>query len=462
MVGNITFMGMASGLPADIVDRLMEVQKQRLTSLEKSKSYFSQQKDAFTELKTKLTNLKSTAETLQDETQFSPHTATSSDEEKLAVTASSSALAGTHAVEVNRLASNVTWMAGTGVTNSSATLDNNETFSFNYNGTAYNVALSAGDSLNSVASKISQTDFGDEKGVSASVLYDGSNYRLVLSAKDSGAQTRAADGSTSVERIHSISFGTLEFSGGTQNLTTAGFSKTTSGEDAKLTVDGLTNIYSNSNTVSDVIPGVTLSLKGLTTSAVSIAVNNDTDALKTTVNSFIDSYNEVVDYVNQKKGGVFSAETSVRSVISEMRSIINTATDGVSGKFSSLAELGISTNRSTGKLSLNATTFEAKIAEDFGAVAEIFTKEPATGDQGIAFRMEELLGDLTSSTGGVITGKTTGLESRVSFYEDRIEREQSRLEKVRTRLNKQFAHLEQLANSMNNTQSSLSAALSKM
>lgn len=463
MVGNITFSGMASGLPPDLVDRLMEVQKQRLKGLEKNKSYFSGQKDAFTELKTKLTSLKSKAETLQDATQFTPRSATSADTDKISVSASSSALAGTHFVQVDRLATNNTWMTGTGVTSSSATLDGAETFSFDYNGTTYNVALSAGDNINNIASKISSTDYGDEDGVSASVLFDGSNYRLVLTAKDSGAYVRDGTGATTTERISNISFGTLAFSGGTQNLTDAAVTKTTSGVDARIQVDGLANIYSSSNSVSEVIPGLTMNLKDTTAATVAVTVTNDTEALKKTVNDFIDSYNGVVDLINQKKGTVFSAEASVRSVMSELRGVLNTATDGVTGNYSLLSEIGITTLQSTGKLSLNSTTFDDKVAEDFESVSEIFTKEPAAGDKGVAFRMEELIDNLTSSSSsGVIYGKTKGLESRISFYDSRIEREQARLEKVKDRLNKQFAHLEQLASSMNNTGSAMAAALSKM
>ncbi|MBF0283635.1 MAG: flagellar filament capping protein FliD [Magnetococcales bacterium] len=458
MVGNISFSGMATGLPPDLVDQLMKAQQTRLKALQKDRDFFSNQKTQFGELKTKMLALQSKLEEMQDATQFTPHTAGTSDNDKLGVSASSEALAATHTVTVQRLATHSTRMSGTGLTSNTATLSGATTFSFDYNGTTYNVALAAGDSLKNVAQKINATDFGDEKGVSASMLYDGTNYRLALTAKDAGAYVRDGTGATTTERISNLS-GTLSFNNG-QSLASGGFSLSTSGVDAELTVDGLSNIYSSENTVSDVIPGVTMSLRDTAAAAITLTINNDTDTLKSTLQGFVDSYNEIVDHISKNRTGVFSGETAVRGIVNKLREVLNTETDGVSGSFSLLAHLGIETTQSTGKLSINSDRMEATLESDFSAAAEIFTDEPTTGNQGIAFRMADLIDSLTdTSSGGVIEGKNTSLDSRLKMYDQRIERENSRLEKVRTRLTKQFAHLEQLTSSMNSTQSSLAAML---
>ncbi len=220
-LGSIQFGGLASGLPPDMVDQLMKAQEYRLKSLNRDKDFFTNQKSTFSELESLLSSLSSTATTLQEDSTFAPHTASSSDEDVLEVTADSSAVAGTHTVAVSRLASSHTVMTGAGVTSETDTLASVATFSFDYNGQSYDntdFLIAADDDLATIASRIGSFEFTDgsgdtEDGISASVLYDGSNYRLVLAAKDQGAQTRNSDGTTATSRIENLTID-MTFNGG--------------------------------------------------------------------------------------------------------------------------------------------------------------------------------------------------------------------------------------------------------
>ncbi|MBF0624262.1 MAG: flagellar filament capping protein FliD [Magnetococcales bacterium] len=475
-LGSITFGGLASGLPSDIVEQLMQAEQTRLTGMARQKSVYDNQRSSISELKTKLLALESKSEDLQDAANFRPHYGESSDTDVLTVTTDSDALAASHTVVVNQLATHATFVSGTGLTDSTATLDAAETINFTYNGTAYNVALAAGSTLTDIAQTITYTDYGDDagEGVVASVLYDGTNYRLMLRAKDSGDNAGA-------ERITLDAFtnGDWSFGGGAHTVTEAGFAQTITGQDASLTVDGIA-VTSTSNAVSDAITGVTLNLKN--TGNVTAAIYNDTDTLKETLNSFIESYNDVVSYINSAttKGGTLEREGALgRSIISQLRTELNTSTNNVStsgfptlSPFSRLAEIGIQTNAKDGTLSLDDDAFTNAVSNDFNVIADVFTATPsaanktafatAGGNEGISHRLADLIDDLTSSTGSTFSGKLTGLDSRISLMEDRIEREEIRLEKVRERLTLKFANLEQMVNSLNSSGSSLTQALAKL
>ncbi|WP_157072777.1 flagellar filament capping protein FliD, partial [Candidatus Magnetominusculus xianensis] len=320
-VGNVTFAGMASGLPADLVDKLLEAQKTRLKSYERDKTFFTNQQTAFGELETRMLALQTKAKELQDTTAWAPHTVSSSDEDQVTVTADSTAQPADHTIHVTQLATYNTAVMDTGVA-TSATLLGAGTFTFEYDGSTqnnldgnappyqYSVAIGATDTINDLAASINALDFGSTaSGLSASVLNDGSTYRLVLTAKDGG--TVYPGGTKRITNVSAL---------GGSNFTVS------TPTNAQLTIDGVA-VSSPTNQVSDALTGVTLNLKQLTGAAgVTVSIQNDKSALKTTLNSFVDSFNEVIDYVNQHKTDTLSGESLARSVISQMRNVLNTQT----------------------------------------------------------------------------------------------------------------------------------------
>jgi flagellar hook-associated protein 2 len=599
--------GLASGLPSDMVEQLMATKQQRMKAYERDQTFFSNQKSAFGELQTKLLNLSSVSETLQDDSSWSPHTASSGDSDIITVAADSDAVSGTHQIEIARLASSNTIMSAGGVITDDDELSAFNNFSFNYNNRVYSNAsdhytgtdatrtgfgIAVGDSLEDIASKIGNYNYVDsdgetEDGISASVLYDGTNYRLVLSAKDSGARVRASDGTTTNSRIESLdvdlTWGTstnswdtdnasatsssgisikgtsdatntvtepastfsFEYGATTYTLTDLGLNGTTftldtlataitnnvadvtasvvnngttnylvmdgsatgkaftnanvavnftfndaattntithgsgffqsdEGQDAQLTVDGLSNIYSTSNVVDEVLPGVSMTIQAVTNAAVSVTVSDDTTTLKETLTSFTDAYNDVISYISNNSDTVFSGSTLARSIISQMRGVLNNSTHNKSATsstdiltpYSILSEMGLRTSQDTGQVSFDSTTLSNALSTNFTVLSDMFTNTQAeVGDgynAGIAYRFEDIVDDLTSSTDGSLTGRDEGLQSRLDSLEASIERETRRLEIVRGRLTKKYANLEQLVNSLNANGSALTSALSSL
>lgn len=475
MAGTVQFFGGATGLPSDLIDRLMEVEKSRYNKMQKTRSATAAQQSSFDTLSGKLLALKTKAKDLQESTSWTPHTASSSNSDKIGITASSEANAANHYVEVERLATHNALMLGIGGTSGAAPgtgisktdsdtglTSGHTTLDFTYNGDAYSVSLSIGDSLSDVADKINALDFGTEEGVSAGVIFDGTNYRLSMSARDSGALTRNGDatGTTNQSRI-SITSMDLQF-GGSAIMNASALFTTDEGVDARMKVDGLTGIFSSSNTVSDVITGVTMDLKETTTAAVTLTVANDKDAAKSTLQGFVDSYNDAVDFINSKKSTDFAGEAAIRGVLSQVRLELNTATDGVSGKYNVLSQMGVQTDSQTGKLAIDTDKFDTAVDKDFGSLKEIFANEPATGTQGLAFRLESLMEQLTKTSGGVISSKKSSLGDTLERIDNNISREERRLEQIRKRLTTKYARLEQMVSTLNGSSSAMSAALSRM
>ncbi|MBF0214085.1 MAG: flagellar filament capping protein FliD [Magnetococcales bacterium] len=482
-IGSVTISGMASGLPSDIVDQLVSAQKTRLTALERDKTFFSNQKTAIGELETKMLALQSKAEELQETSAWSPHTVSSSDEDYIEATADSTALAAIHTIAVGQLASYDTYAmdSASGLASTSTTLGSGANLSFTYNGVEY--GTDAGTTgldttsmetmtLSDLASAINGIDYGEEDGVSASVLYDGSTYRLILTAKDSGTYTDSSG--TKGNRITGLS---SNFS----------FTQTVTPQDAILQIDGI-NVVSSSNQVTDALTGVTLNLQATTSgttvtdsdgdgwndaistvgSSVNVTIQNDTTALKTVLTGFLESYNAVVDYVNTHKSDTLSGDSLARGVLSQMRTVLNTQSENSSGTlspYSTLAAMGLRTDQKTGRISFDSSSLDDALENDFNSITNLFTSEDSSGlgfNEGLAYRMADLIDTLTSSTGGAVTGRKDGLKARIDRLDKSIERENSRLELVRENLTKKFSNLEQLITKMNGSSSSLLSSISQL
>ncbi|MBF0340853.1 MAG: flagellar filament capping protein FliD [Magnetococcales bacterium] len=490
--GTFSVMGMASGLPADIVDQLVNAQKTRLKSMERDKTFFTGQQTAIGELETKMLALETKAKDLESASAWSPHTVSTSDDNRIVATADSSAQAAIHSIAVGQLATYDTTVTTSGVSSQTATLGANANFTFSYNGTTYGTSATTqttgfdsaslqDKTLEDLASAINNIDYGQEAGVSASVLYDGTQYRLVLSAKDSGTYNNgdriAIDGNTSFSTSDGASFDSTSFT-----------KPNGSPQDAILKIDGI-NVTSSSNQVTTALTGVTLNLKTTTSgttvtdtngdgipdavdttgSPVNITIANDTTSLKTILNGFVDAYNAVVDYYYQHKGDTLSGDTTARSVLSQMRNVLNTQTQSSTGTlapFSTLAEMGLRTDQKSGKISFDSTSLDQALSADFNSVTRLFTsKHSSTSDtfnEGLAYRMTDLIKSLTSSTGGSVTGRKDGLKARIDRLDKSIERENSRLDQVRESLTKKFSNLEQMISKMNSSSSSAISSIQKL
>ncbi len=222
----------------------------------------------------------------------------------------------------------------------------------------------------------------------------------------------------------------------------------TPAQDAQFTVNSL-SVTRASNTVSDVITGVTFTLKKGSSSAT-LTVTDDRDTISQNIQAFVTAYNEVVSYVSSNatydtkthKGGVFHAESTTRSIVDRLRNIIITAVSGLSSDLNTLAEIGISTNRD-GTLSVNTSTLNSKLSSNLTDVANLFTDSNGIGNE-----IYDYTDSVTKSITGTIAIKVDGLGDTVSDISEDITKLEERLEITEQNLRIQFSSLESLLGSL--------------
>jgi flagellar hook-associated protein 2 len=222
----------------------------------------------------------------------------SSDPNVLALTsASSSAVAGTHTIVVNSLASTSSGYLNE-ITNPSDTLSGSISIQVG-TGTAQTVTLDSTDNtISGLASAINNAGIG----VTANVITDASGSRLSLVSGTSGA----SGGLTVTSSIADV---TTPAANGTDGF--LDYNLATSGANASLTVDNIA-VSSASNTVSGVIPGVTfqlLSTSPITNSlpeTVQVQIVNDTASVTSALGQFVSDYNTVVSAINTQESNTSS------------------------------------------------------------------------------------------------------------------------------------------------------------
>ncbi|RMG01262.1 MAG: hypothetical protein D6726_09860, partial [Nitrospirae bacterium] len=227
-------------------------------------------------------------------------------------------------------------------------------------------------------------------------------------------------------------------------------------------VDNL-SITRSSNTVSDVLDGVTFTLKQESASAT-ITVEDDTGSITENIQAFVDAYNDIVNYISTNstydtethEGGPLYAESTPKNIISHLRSIITSRVTGLPEDLRALSQIGVSTNRD-GTLTLNTSTLSEKLSTDLEGVADIFTDST----NGIAVRIYDYTDDVTDTVDGSIQIRVDGLQSTVADISDEITDLEERLDRIEADLRRQFAALEAMLTGFSAQSSFLSGLTSQ-
>ena len=213
--------------------------------------------------------------------------------------------------------------------------------------------------------------------------------------------------------------------------------------DANYTIDGYA-LTAASNTVSGVVDGITLNLKDVGTSTLSLS--RDDDAIKESVQSFVDAYNALYKTIDSLSKNELSGDSTLRSIQNAIRGEYNRATTGLSGSYSSLVQIGINTDARSGRLSLDSSNLTEALDTDFQSVAELF----ADNTEGFAARLAGVADTLLGSD-NFVKAREEGLRARIDSEELSILSWEARLELKETALRAKFASLDSLIGSMQGT-----------
>ncbi len=350
-------------------------------------------------------------------------------------------------------------------------LDGTDDVSVSYSGSVLTVSSASGQSITGIG-LTKQTYADTPAGVVDAINNSGRGYKAQLINDGSSAPFKVmitgANGATEGFSISSNDTAGNAF--GTGLTVPSGYGAA----DASVVVDGI-SYTRKSNLITDIIPGVTLSLKGVTTSAASISMDRDTTDLKTRLNALVVAYNDFNDIVNQTTdpkstletyGNTLVGDSTVRMIRQQMRSLLFSPSSTPGRNVSALSQLGYSLNEK-GVLSLDAAKLDTVIQNNFEDVTKLFTggynnlSAYSSLRAGIAGDAVKKLTDMLSSTGQLAT-KTNNANTENDKYRVRLVALQTRMDALLARYQKQFASMESLVGSVNSQKTSLKSTFDGM
>jgi len=456
-MATITAGGLATGMDTNaIIDKLVSLESSQVGLLQREQTGVKAQISALGDLTSKLSALQTAAKALAETGALGVKV--SSTNTAFSAAPAASALPGTFTVNVQQLAT-------TARSRSQAfTADavQGGTLTLSARGTRYDVAVTDGASLADVAYAIRRSG----APVSATVLDDGvGNKYLSLTARDSGYVPTSAP-----ESALALSYA----ASGTQG--TALSFTTTNARNAHLVVDGIT-FERSSNAITDVIPGVTLTLKTPSSGATppgtpggdptggteeSLTLAADADATQAKLKGFVDAYNGLMALVQKHlgvgektdRGANLAGDATLRSLQGKLHGLVSLSATGLSTGLRALADLGVKTGRD-GALALDTATLGKALGKDPGAVNAIFS----TSTTGVWAVLESLHTAYTRAGDGLFTVRQKGLESQSRRIDDQVTVQQRRAEIYRQTLVRQYAAMENVVSQMKSMGSFLAGAM---
>lgn len=435
-----------------IVTQLMELERQPLAVLDTKEASYQAKISAYGTVKSALASLQTAVQALTQPNTFKALGITSSDLAVVSGSSTTEAAPGTYNVVVDQIAKAHT-VRSNGAYTSTSTTFNTGTLSIKVgSGTAVDVDItSSNNSLAQVRNAINNSG----AGVNATIVNDGTNQRLVLTSKTMGSA-----GAITVTATDSGSGGNNPLT----DLTSANLVEVQAADDAEFTVNGL-SITRSSNTISDVVQGLTLNLAKEGSSTVTVA-KNATNAVNA-VTAFVTAYNAVVGQnstltaydPSNEAASILTGDVTVRSIQSKLGSLVTSRVSGITGELSSLSQVGVSLQRD-GTLKLDTSKLTAALNDPDKDVASLFT-QTTSGNKGIAVQFSDWLSQATGAE-GVIASRVNGLTSSIDALDDRRDAINIRLVTIEARYRAQYSALDALISSMSSTSSFLEQQLAAL
>ncbi len=462
-MSEITFTGLASGLQtSDIVTKIMSVERAPLDRLYSEKTNEANRLKAYSEFNTLLKDLRTAATDMNITSKVRTTKVNLASDSPFSAT-SDGAIPGSYNIAVTQLAqvqkdissayaSETTSIFGTGT--------------ISISGKSIEIT-SENNSLTGLMSAINEVT--DTTGVTASIINDGSEatpYRLILTGQD--ASTSFTVTSNLVDDL----------------MVPIPFSPTNTqiAQQANFTVDGI-EVVSNSNTITDVIEGVTLNLSE--TSAVSdigplveytatkMDVVADSEALKTKISTFVSMYNKIMEWIISSYGDktttttdsttnktttttnistLLRGDVTINTIKRGLQSILTNVVDN-SGPLNILSEIGISTNLD-GTLTLDNDDLDAAISTH-GQEAMVKLLAGDNTADGVMKNFNSYLLDITSTSEGMYAQKEDRQESRIKQLDQDIAYKTTLYDRMEATMKLRFTAMEKLVSSLNSLSSYL-------
>lgn len=357
--GISTTLGSYSGVTSDDIEKLLSADTTKKVLAQNKITTINDQKTAWNDVRTRLSSLLSKVEDLQKAETFATKKVTNSDDSIASITTTADAAENDFNLKVTQLAT-TTKVIGNKISDSnktalgisgsfSLTNSQDKTFTFNVEST---------DTLKSLTDKINVET--KNSAISASII----DNRLVLTSSTTGEHAITVAG----ESADAL---------GISSTTKASYSL---GQQAEFELDGLA-LKSDSNSVSNVVEGVTFTLKKASTDSTTIKVTTDTDKTVQAVKDLVSQYNSTMSFINDNLSvgdpskesnttGKLQGDSTLRSLQERLSSLFTSS--AVTGTSLKANDIGISLIDRNGTLGLDEDKLKKALAEDGNAVKNFF------------------------------------------------------------------------------------------
>jgi flagellar hook-associated protein 2 len=394
-------------------------------------------------LKGALSTFQTALSALDTPSSFNAQTATSSAPTLFTATATSGAVGGTYSVTVSQLAQAQQLVSKPFVGDGSAIVGTG-TLKLSLGGTSFDVTIgTANQTVAGIASAINSAT--GNPGITATVITGTDGAHLVLSSTLTGAantiQVAETDGGTA---LSALTYGTGN---------TATYTENAAAQDAQFSISGISHT-SASNTVSDALGGIVLNLLGTTPatgtgSSATLKVATDNATIQTNIGAFVTAYNTMVGTLSTLgsfdsttgTAGPMLGDSMLSGVQNEVRSALYGFVNTGSSTYTSLASVGITTNKD-GTLSLDSTKLQTALSSAPSAVSALFSSA-----NGVAAKLNTQITDALAS-GGTIDSRSKSLVKQENALSAQTADLNSQMTALTASLTQQYASLNTLLSSL--------------
>ena len=456
----ISSAGIGSGLDvAKIVEQTVAAEKVPLKKLEYKAEGIQTQISTYGEIKSLTSKLGDIASKLTRDSAWNGVSISSSNT-TLSGTMTGIAAPGTYNIKVTHLAqAQTTALGGTGGAGGSAlakdqTMGADGTIKLTMGTEIKDIAISSSDTLTKIATKINEAGMGIQASIVTNV--DGQE-RLMLRSKETGT-----------DKAFTVDLGSLSSA-----PAALGQAEAQAAKNAKVKLNGM-DVESSTNTFANTIPGMSFTVSEVTSTAATLNVKADTEAMKKNIQEFVDTYNELNDLLTkstksvrtadgkldpsvQKEGvGTLQGDSTTVSLQNSLR-MLTQGISGSTGGLTRLAEIGIQMQEG-GKLSTDTTKLDKALTNPEGLKGLFANKADALGQGGgIAVNFKNFTDKLLAFDGTLNT-KSDSLESKLKSNTAEQDKVNKRAEALETRLYAQYTALDTKMASLN----ALNAYVSQM
>lgn len=464
----ISSTGVGSGLDVkSIVSQLVAIEKKPLTTLQTKATNFQSQLSLYGTVKSQVSALGDAAAVLASTNGWNVQKASSSST-AVSVSAGTTAQSVALSVDVERLAvaqsaasasvaANPAGLGASGVLNIEfGSWSDAATPVFGTPVSSISVPIVAADKLSDIASKINAAS----SNVTATVLKDGLNERLVIRSKATGA-----DAGFRLDTPADPGLSVLGFKNPSDGAAFSGQAPV----NAKIKVNGV-SVESATNNIVDVTPGVNLQLNQKTTSPAEITVANDPDTIQKNIENFVEAYNalnktlaDATKYTAATKvAGPLQGDSTTVGLQNTLRAMLGSSSVGAvfAGSTSPrLSDVGIE-RQTDGSLKINATKLTSA-KQDMANLEKLFSANNNDNKtNGFGLKVRDFSRGLLAFD-GAIANKSKAIEGSLNRNADDQDRVTARAARVEAQLYRQYSALDAQMATLNGLSSYVNAQLAQ-